>query len=94
MIKAEALVEFTLEKFDELKNVVRKDKSNDENGRIYVGDIFDCDKKMARYLLGDNKADRIVIKILEVYPHDEKKKEEILTKEKKIDNIKSKKVKK
>ena len=93
MIKAEALVEFTLEKFDELKNVIRKDKSNNENGRIYVGDIFDCDKKMARYLLGDNKADRIVIKILEVYPH-EKKKEEILTKEKKIDNIKSKKVKK
>lgn len=77
MIKAEALVEFTLEKFDELKNIVRKDKGNNEKGRIYVGDIFDCDKKMARYLLGDNKADKIVIKVLEVKP---KKKKNKLTK--------------
>lgn len=66
MIKCEVIKEFTLERFDELKNIQRK--SFDTKGKLYVGDTFECDKEMADYLMGDNKDKQVVVKVIEVEP--------------------------
>ena len=68
MIKVEVIEEFTLGKFDELINIQRKNKSTE--GRLYKGDIFECDNKMAEYLLNEikNPANRAFVKIIEVIP--------------------------
>lgn len=74
MVKVQATEDFTLKKFEELKNIERKDK--DEAGKLFKGDIFECDKDMVKYLLGDNPADKIVVEVIEVIPEikEEKKK--------------------
>ncbi len=66
MIKCEVIKEFTLKKFDELKNIKRR--SIDIKGKLYVGDTFECDKEMADYLMGNNKNRQVVVKVLEVIP--------------------------
>lgn len=86
MIKVEALEDFNLKAFDELKNIVRKTINNEKN-KLYQGDVFECDKEMADYLLGNNVLKRAVVKIIEVEPeviiNEEKLKEVILNKPKK-----------
>ena len=37
MIKAEVIAEFTLKKFNELKNIKRANESKNEKGRLYYG---------------------------------------------------------
>lgn len=69
MIKCEVIKEFTLEKFDELKNIQRR--RIDTKGKLYVGDTFECDKEMADYLMGDNKNKQVVVKVIEVEPEKE-----------------------
>ena len=66
MIKCEVIKEFTLLRFDELKNIQRK--GIDTKGKLYVGDTFECDKEMAYYLMGDNKDKQVVVKVIEVVP--------------------------
>ena len=66
MIKVETIVEFTLNDFDKLKNLVRKDISKNEKGRLYVGDIFECNKEMVEYLTGKNTYNKVVVQIIEV----------------------------
>jgi len=73
MVKCEVIEEFTLEKFDELKNIVRKSK--DEKGRLFVGDTFECDENMAKYLTGDNPLNKVVVKVIEVIPEETKAEE-------------------
>ena len=70
MIKVEVKEEFTLKKFNELKNIVRKSK--EEKGRLFVGDIFECDKDMAEYLTGNNPLNKTVVKVIEVIPEEAK----------------------
>lgn len=60
-VNCEVISHFTLGKFDELENIVRKQKGDD--GELNVGDTFMCTKDMADYLLGDNKYHRAYIKI-------------------------------
>ena len=48
MIKVEVIKEFTLARFNELKNVQRKEK--EVQGRLFVGDIFECNADMVEYL--------------------------------------------
>ena len=72
MIKVQVIEDFTLARFDELKNIQRK--AREEKGKLFVGDIFECDKETSDYLLGDNPIKRAVVKVIEVVP--EKKKEE------------------
>ena len=74
MIKCEVVQEFTLEKFDELKNIQRK--SADVKGKLFVGDTFECDEAMAKYLQGDNVLKKTVVKVIEVVPVKEEIKEE------------------
>ena len=76
MIKVEVTEAFTLGKFDELKNIVRK--SVNTPGQLNVGDTFECEKEMYEYLNGKNPKGKVVVKLLEVIP--EKKKEEKIKK--------------
>ena len=79
MIKVEVIEEFTLERFEELKNIVRKER--EEEKRLFVEDTFECSKEMADYLLGDNDLNRAVVKIVEVEPEEHKKETEETVKE-------------
>ena len=71
MIKVEVLSEFTLGKFNELKNIVRKDETKNEPGRLYIGDTFECSKEMCKYLSGENKTGLNFVKVIEVIPEKE-----------------------
>lgn len=65
MIKCEVIIKyFTLEKFDELKNITRA--NIDEKGKLFKGDTFDCTKEMAEYLAGCNPLNTVAVKIIEV----------------------------
>lgn len=83
MIKVEVIEEFTLKDYDLLKNIVRKGK--DTYGKLFKGDVFECDEEMANYLTGGNKLKKPFVRVLEVLPkveakieyHKEKKKPEI-----------------
>lgn len=69
MIKVEVTEDFTLGKFNELKNIIRKTK--EQEGKLFIGDIFECDEKMADYLTGNNSINRAVVKVIEVIPEKE-----------------------
>jgi hypothetical protein len=66
MIRVEVLEKFSLERFDELKNIIRKGK--DENGYLYPGDTFECTQDLVEYLTGGNKLGKVVVKVIEVVP--------------------------
>lgn len=72
MIKCEVIEEFTLQKFDELKNIVRASK--EETGRLFVKDTFECTEEMAEYLTGNNALKKTVVKVIEVIPEEKKTK--------------------
>lgn len=69
MIKVEVTEDFTLQEFDKLKNIIRKDK--EQKGKLFIGDAFECDEKMADYLTGNNSINRAVVKVIEVIPEKE-----------------------
>lgn len=75
MIRLEAIVPFTLEKFNELKDIVRK--GEDTPGKLNVGDAFICDENMAKYLTGENDRQIVVARVIEVLPKEEPKKVEV-----------------
>ena len=62
-MKLEVIEEFTLREFDKLRDIKRKDK--DEKGKLFLGDTFECDEDMVKYLLGDNPLKKAVVKIVE-----------------------------
>ncbi len=64
MIKLEALESFRLQRFNELKNLVRAGK--EEKGFVNKGDTFECEKDLADYLLGSNPLKKPVAKVIEV----------------------------
>ena len=70
MIKLEALEDFTLKRFDEIENIIRKGK--EEKGKVFYGDIFVCEKELAEYLTNTGKeknpVNRAVAKVIEVIP--------------------------
>ena len=66
MIKCEVVKDFTFGRFDELKNIVRRNV--EVKGQLYIGDTFECDEDIAKYLYGNNERGEIVIKILEIIP--------------------------
>ena len=69
MIKVKVIEDFTLQGFDKLKNIIRKGK--EQEGKLFIGDIFECDEKMADYLTGNNSINRAVVKVIEVIPEKE-----------------------
>lgn len=68
MIKLEAVKEFSLQRFDELKNIKRKGK--EEKGKIFLGDTFECEEDLANYLTGNNEKKYVVAKVIEVLPEE------------------------
>jgi len=70
VVRCEVIEKFTLGEFDKLKNLKRK--SLDTKGTLYVGDTFECDDKMAKYLTGGNALKKVVIKVLEIVPNEVK----------------------
>lgn len=67
VIKCEVIIPFTLERFNELKNVKKvMERKEDEFG---VRDTFECSKELADYLTGNNSIKEVVIKIIEVIPN-------------------------
>ena len=81
MIKVEVTEDFTLEKFNELKNIIRKTK--EQEGKLFIGDIFECDKKMADYLTGNNPINRAVVKVIEVISEKENTEKKTTTRRRK-----------
>ena len=67
MIKCEVIENFTLGEFQKILNLKRA-TSKEKEGCLYVGDTFECDEEMAKYLTGGNDKNKIVVKILEVIP--------------------------
>lgn len=74
MVKLEVTDEngFTLGKFNELRNIERKDPDKKEEGWLYYGDTFECDEDMQKYLLGDNKYKKAFVRVIEVIPEEPK----------------------
>ena len=72
MITCKVIKDFTLREFNKLTNIKRNSIS--EEGKLFVGDTFECDDQMARYLLGDNDSQSVVIEIIETKPKEAKKK--------------------
>ena len=72
MIKVEVIEEFTLGRYDEIKDTLIR-KSREEKGKLFVGDIFECTEDMAEYLTKTNKEQRPFIKVIEVIPKEIKK---------------------
>lgn len=65
MIKLRAKEDFTLKDYKKLKNV-QSEKAERETNRVYQNDVFECDEKMARYLLGENDQKIVVAELIEV----------------------------
>lgn len=65
-IKLEAIESFTLERYNELKNIEKVGRK--EEGKINKNDRFECDKDLADYLLGKNNYGKAFVRILEVIP--------------------------
>ena len=91
MIKVEVIEDFHLAKFNELKNLVRRDISKNEPGMLYDGDCFECTEEMSKYLTGENQLKKAFVKVIEVIPekikpvevkHEEVKVEETIPEEK------------
>jgi len=70
MIKVEVLEEFSLGKFNELKNVERC-STKEQYGKLFKGDKFECSKEMYEYLNGKNPLNKVVVKLIGVEPKDE-----------------------
>lgn len=67
MIICEALENFDLKRFDEIKNL-KRGTEREEEGKLFRTDVFECEKELANYLLGENPLKRAVVKIVEIIP--------------------------
>lgn len=70
MIRVECIKQFKLADFDKLSNIKRK--SIDVKGLLFVGDTFECDEEMVKYLTGNNEDGDVVVKVIEVEPYEAK----------------------
>ena len=67
MIKVEVIEEFTFGEFNKIKDsLVRKTRAVE--GKLFKGDTFECDEKTMKYLTGDNKLNKVVVKVIEIIP--------------------------
>lgn len=70
MVKVEVVERFTLGDFGKLQNIVRK--GAEKQGELFVGDTFECDEEMAKYLTGNNALKKVVVKVIEIIPKEPK----------------------
>ena len=84
MIKVEVIETFTFARFNEIKDSIKRATRNEE-GKLFVGDTFECSKELVDYLTGNNPIKKVVVKVVEVAPAVEP-----LKKEKKVAKKKNK----
>lgn len=72
MIKVEVVENFHLGKYNELKNIQKRVQT--EDGRLSIGDIFECTEEMAEYLTGKNALGRSFVRVIEIIPEKTEKK--------------------
>ena len=87
MIKCEVVKGFNLKNFNDLKNIKRK--SLNTQGKLFVGDVFECSEEMVDYLSGNNPLKEAVIKVIEVEPEqkvEEEPKVEVVEPEPKLND--------
>lgn len=92
MVKVKALIDFDYKNYVKIQNLETKTKK--QEGRIFVGDIFEVEDKEALYLSGQNEQNIVAVKTLEITQNirpveDKEKAKEIVKKTmKKIDKRK------
>lgn len=65
MVKVKVIENFSLGKFNELKNIVRANPRQDLEGRLFKGDIFECTEEMAEYLTKTNTQGKPFVEVIE-----------------------------
>lgn len=83
MIKCEVIEQFTLKDYEKIKDSIKR-KSIDVKGTLFIGDTFECDENMVKYLTGNNEQGKTVVKVIEVEPEIVKTNDEIKVKK---DNV-------
>lgn len=83
MFKLQATEDFSLGRFNEIKEIERHSNKN-ENGMVYSNDIIKCEKDLAMYLCGENPLHRTVVNLLELEPS---KEDLLITDENKIEQL-------
>jgi hypothetical protein len=66
MVRCRVVEQFTLADFDKLSNIKRK--SIEQKGKLFVGDEFECNEEMVKYLTGGNEKKKVVVRIIEIIP--------------------------
>lgn len=76
MVKVQAIIDFNYKNYNKIKDLQPANKI--QEGKIFVGDIFNVEDDEAKYLTGKNKNNIVAVKVLEVIP--EIKEKEKITK--------------
>lgn len=66
MIKCKTIEKFNISNYGALKNIERVGAKKE--GTLFVGDTFECDEEMAKYLTGGNAYERAFVEVVEVKP--------------------------
>ena len=85
MVKVQAIIDFSYKNYTKIKDLQPANKI--QEGKIFVGDIFNVEDDEAKYLTGENKNKIVAVKVLEVIP-EIKEEKKITTKGKNKNNKK------
>lgn len=85
MVKVQAIMDFNYKNYNKIKDLQPVNKI--QEGKIFVGDIFNVEDDEAKYLTGENKNKIVAVKVLEVIP-EIKEEKKITTKGKNKNNKK------
>ena len=85
MVKVQAIIDFNYKNYNKIKDLQPANKI--QEGKIFLGDIFNVEDDEAKYLTGKNKNKIVAVKVLEVIP-EIKEEKKITTKGKNKNNKK------
>lgn len=85
MVKVQAIIDFNYKNYTKIKDLQPANKI--QEGKIFVGDIFNVEDDESKYLTGENKNKIVAVKVLEVIP-EIKEEKKITTKVKNKNNKK------
>ena len=67
MVKVKVIKDFEYKDFGLIKDL-KRNSFNNEYGKLYKEDIFECTKEIAEYLMGKNEQGVKVVRVIEVIP--------------------------
>lgn len=73
MVKVQAIIDFNYKNYNKIKDLQPTNKK--QEGKIFVGDIFNVEDDEALYLTGKNKNNIVAVKVIEVIPEIKEEKE-------------------